>query len=123
MFALLQETDLHWVGFARLAPELILVAVSLAVLLLDLVWKERNSSRLGWISIAGLALAAFVLASAFESSNGEIAFGIVVVDKFGNFFKLFTVASLAAVVFFVLQDKNEKKEDDPVDRIAFPVAH
>ena len=110
MFALLQATeDLHWVGFARLAPELILVAVSLAVLLLDLIWKERNSHRLGWISIAGLALAGFFLASAFSESNGETAFGIVVVDRFGNFFKLFTCAALAVVMQFVINDRRERK--------------
>lgn len=109
MLSLLQQPDLHWTGFARLAPELILVVVSLAVLVLDLVWKERDSSRLGWVSIGGLVLAAFALGSAFPDSNGQTAFGIVVVDKFGNFFKLFTCAALAVVMFFVMNDRRERR--------------
>jgi NADH-quinone oxidoreductase subunit N len=37
------------------------------------------------------------------------AFGMIVVDQFGNFFKLFTVLALAVVVFFVMQDRRERK--------------
>ena len=109
MFALLQE-DIHLTGFRLLSPELVLGAVSLFVLVMDLIWKERGSSRLGWISIAGLAVCSFLLIDAFDSSVGETAFGLAVVDKFGNFFKLFTCGSLAVVMFFVMNDKREKKD-------------
>jgi NADH-quinone oxidoreductase subunit N len=34
---------------------------------------------------------------------------MIVVDQFGNFFKLFTVLALAVVVFFVMQDRRERK--------------
>ena len=104
--------EIHTKGIGLLAPELLLVAVSLLVLVLDLVWKERDSSRLGWISIGGLALAALLLILGFPASGGAeptTAFGIVTIDRFGNFFKLFTCASLAVVIFFVTQDRRERK--------------
>ncbi len=110
MFALLQEPDIHLQGLKLLAPELLLVAVSLLVLVLDLVWKERHCARLGWISIAGLAATAVLLGFAFGNPEREgTAFGLVTVDRFGNFFKLFTCASLAVVIFFVISDRRERK--------------
>jgi NADH-quinone oxidoreductase subunit N len=104
--------EIHTQGIGLLAPELILVAVSLFVLIMDLVWKERNSSRLGWISIGGLALASFLLILASPGGGADqpdTAFGIVTIDRFGNFFKLFTCAALAVVIFFVMQDRRERK--------------
>ncbi|MEE8467496.1 MAG: NADH-quinone oxidoreductase subunit N [Planctomycetota bacterium] len=109
MFSIL-PSDIHMEGFRLLAPELVLVSVALVVLLMDLVWKERNSARLGWISIAGLALVAFLLILAFDDSSPDNrAFGIVVVDKFGNFFKLFTCGALAVVMYFVMSDRRERR--------------
>jgi NADH-quinone oxidoreductase subunit N len=102
--------DIHLTGFGLLSPELVLGAVSLLVLIMDLVWKERGSSRLGWISLAGLALTGFLLILAFDDSVGDTAFGMVIVDKFGNFFKLFTCGALAVVVAFVMGDQRERKD-------------
>jgi NADH-quinone oxidoreductase subunit N len=100
-------SDIHIQGFRLLGPELTLVAVSLVVLTMDLVWKGKNSSRLGLISLVGLAAAAFMLVGAFGTQG--TAFGLVTIDNFGNFFKLFTCASVAAVIFFVMQDRHEKR--------------
>ncbi len=109
MIALLPN-DIHLTGFGLMSPELVLGAVSLVVLMMDLVWKERGSSRLGWISIAGLALSAFLLVGAFDGSTGQTAFGLVTIDRFGNFFKLFTCAAVAVVIFFVMSDERERKD-------------
>jgi NADH-quinone oxidoreductase subunit N len=102
--------DIHLQGFRLLAPELVLGTVSLIVLVMDLVWKERGSSRLGWIAIVGLAISGILLILAFDGSVGDTAFGIVVVDKFGNFFKLFTCGALMVVIGFVMGDRNERKD-------------
>ena len=101
--------DIHWKGIGLLAPELCLVAVSLIVLVQDLVQKGRDSSRVGYVTLAGLALTGLLLIRGFDTH--DTAFGLVTIDNFGNFFKLFTVASVAAVVFFVMQDKREKKHN------------
>jgi len=104
----LQETpDLHWHGLGLLAPELTLVATSLVVLVMDLVWKERDSWRLGAISLVGLAAAAFQLVGA--GATQDTAFGLVAIDSFGGFFKLFTCAATAASILFVMLDRRERR--------------
>lgn len=46
--------------FLYLSPELILIAASLLIFGLDLVWRGRNSQLLGWIALASLVLALVV---------------------------------------------------------------
>ncbi|MEM7024670.1 MAG: NADH-quinone oxidoreductase subunit N [Pseudomonadota bacterium] len=108
MLALLQNPDLHWNGLRLLSPELTLVATSLLVLMMDLVWKERDSWRLGAISVVGLVLATIQLVVA-HGNEAETAFGLVRVDDFAGFFKLFTCASLIVTTVFVMLDRREKK--------------
>ncbi len=108
MLALIQEPDLHWNGLRLLSPELTLVVTSLVVLLMDLVWKERDSWRLGAISLVGLAAATFQLIAA-QGAATETAFGLVLVDDFAGFFKLFTCAALMVTTVFVMLDRRERK--------------
>ncbi len=105
MFAL---TDLHLEGFRLLSPELTLVTVSLVILVMDLFGRGRNMTSIALVSLAGLALTAFQLVAAAGDAPST-AFGLVAVDKFGNFFKLFTCAALAVVIFFVMSDRREKQ--------------
>ncbi len=99
----------------HIAPELVLTLVALVVLVMDLVWKGRDSKRIGYITLGGLAVTAWVLWNQWRTlgdTNGalaETAFGMVTVDRFGTFFKLFTVGSLAVVTGFVLADRRERK--------------
>jgi len=94
-------------SLGTLAPE-IFQTTALLVLVLDLVWKGRNSARVGSVTLAGLFVTAFTLMSQWGEESRTV-FNMVVVDRFKNFFKLFTVASLAVVVFFVLNDRRERK--------------
>ena len=59
--------DIHWKGIGLLAPELCLVVVSLIVLVQDLVQKGRDSSRVGYVTLAGLALKGLLLVLGFET--------------------------------------------------------
>ncbi|MCP3920880.1 MAG: NADH-quinone oxidoreductase subunit N [bacterium] len=104
MFAL---TDLHLEGFRLLSPEITLVTVSLVILVMDLLGRGRNMTAIALVSLGGLALTAFQLVAAFNDQPAT-AFGLVAVDKFGNFFKLFTCGALAVVIFFVMSDRREK---------------
>jgi NADH-quinone oxidoreductase subunit N len=93
-----------------IAPETTLIVFSLIVLVQDLLQKGRNPDAVGGVTLLGLAIAMVqLLASAGDPAR--TVFGMVVVDKFAGFFKLFTVAAVAAVVLFVMCDRREKKRD------------
>ena len=103
---------LDQLGF--LAPELALTALALAILVWDLVKKGRDSHHLGYATVAGMGLIAWMLLGQWSSlgesgRHEETVLGMVVIDRFGTFFKLFTVGSLAVVALFVLYDKRERK--------------
>jgi NADH-quinone oxidoreductase subunit N len=95
-------------GMSAIAPEIVLTIVSLVALVFDLVTKGRDSRRVGYITLAGLAVTAWLLVSQWHEPSRTV-FGMVAIDQFGNFFKLFTVAALAVVVMFVMHDKHERK--------------
>jgi len=101
---------------SKIAPEIALTLVSLVVLVMDLVWKGRDSRRVAWITLGGLAFTAWLLLGQWSRLGAEGApisetvFGMVTIDRFGTFFKLFTVGSLAAVTCFVLADRRERKD-------------
>ncbi len=95
-----------------IAPELILTAVALAALVWDLLKKGRDSNQVGYLTLGGLAVAGWSLMgqwSMLEEGGARTAFGMVTIDRFGTFFKLFTVGSLAVVTLFVLADRRERK--------------
>jgi NADH-quinone oxidoreductase subunit N len=95
-------------ALGSIAPEIVLTATALAVLVFDLVVRGRDSVRAGWLSLAGLAATAWFLLGQWGDAP-HVVYGMVAVDAFGNFFKLFTVAALLAVVLFVMHDKRERK--------------
>ncbi len=95
-------------GMQALAPELVLTALALIVLVADLLTKGKDSRRMGYLTLAGLAVVGGMLALRLGEPS-QTYFGMVIVDSFGTFFKLFTVAAVAVVCVFILSDKNERK--------------
>ena len=98
---------------AKIAPELVLTAVALIVLVADLLTKGKDSKRIGVITLAGLGLTGLLLIRQWGElgeSGTTTAFAMVTLDQFGTFFKLFTVGSLAVVTLFVMADKRERKD-------------
>lgn len=100
----------------RIAPELVLTLLAMVVLTWDLITKGRDSRQVGYLSLAGLAIVGYLLIDQWNglrnagiNSEATVVFGMITVDTFGIFFKLFTVVSLAAVMLFVLSDKRERK--------------
>ncbi|MCL4144853.1 UNVERIFIED_CONTAM: hypothetical protein GTU68_051585 [Idotea baltica] len=63
---------------------------------------------MGYLTLAGLAAVGGMLAMRLGEPTATY-FGMVVVDNFGTFFKLFTVAAVMVVCVFILSDKNERK--------------
>ena len=96
-------------GLRGLQPEIVMTITALAALVFDLVLKGRESRRVGYLTLAGLAFTAWFLLGQWGDSAPRTVFGMVAVDQFGNFFKLFTVAALAMVVLFVMHDQRERE--------------
>ena len=95
-------------GLQAILPEIVLTVVALAALVTDLVMRGRNSRFVGYLTLGGIGLTALTLFASWGEPSRTVL-GMVTVDGFGRFFKLFTLAALAVVVFFVLQDKRERK--------------
>jgi len=91
-----------------IAPEITLTACALLALTLDLAQKGKRSNNVGFLTLFGLGIAGFQLFDQWRTPARTV-FGMVVVDQFANFFKLFTVAALASVVLFVMSDRRERK--------------
>ena len=102
----MSETYLQ--GLRGIAPEIALTLLSLAVLAGDLWTRGRDSRRMGWLTLGGLALVGWLVVSRWNAPR-ETVLGLVALDRFGNFFKLFTVGALAVVVMFVMSDRRERK--------------
>jgi NADH-quinone oxidoreductase subunit N len=102
---------------AHLGPEIVLTVLAFVVLVWDLVTKGRDSRQLGYVTLVGLGLTGWFLLQQWRlltSAGGaldEPVFAMVHVDKFGTFFKLFTVGALAVVTLFVLADRTERRHD------------
>jgi NADH-quinone oxidoreductase subunit N len=111
----MDAADSYLAQLRHLAPEVVLTLTALAVLVWDLVLRGRDSRKVGYLTLAGLALTAWVLVRQWlelGAAGGALerpAFGMVVLDRFGTFFKLFTVGSLLVVTLFVLSDRREKQ--------------
>jgi len=86
---------------ARLLPEVALALVSFVVLVADLIARGRDSRRIGWLTLAGLLVVAATLLREWGEPS-TIVFGMVTVDAFAVFWKLFVTAALGAVVLFTI---------------------
>lgn len=95
-------------GLRGIQPEIVMTITALAALVFDLLLKGRESRRVGYLTLTGLAFTAWFLLGQWGEAEPRTVFGMVAVDQFGNFFKLFTVAALAMVVLFVMHDHRER---------------
>ncbi|MEX1025809.1 MAG: NADH-quinone oxidoreductase subunit N [Planctomycetota bacterium] len=112
--------DAYLEQLGHIAPECVLTVVALTALVWDLVKQGRDSNQVAYLTLGGLGITALLLLQQWRLLTGmsplvaggaliEPVFGMVTIDLFGTFFKLFTVGSLAIVTLFVLLDRNERK--------------
>ncbi|MFN0207314.1 MAG: NADH-quinone oxidoreductase subunit N [Planctomycetota bacterium] len=92
-------------------PELCLTAFACAALIVDLVFKGRDSALVGAFSLMGLAATGVFLVLQYNEvpPAGQV-FGCVAVDRFATLFKLFAVASLAFVVLFTMLSRRTERD-------------
>ena len=93
-------------------PEITISITLVLLVLVDLI-KDKDKKYLPYISIAGLVVAGYFIiehfsANAFAFSTSNTA-GMIVVDPFGNFFKLLIVLSSVFVVIFSMFSAEVKE--------------
>ncbi|MYC74940.1 NADH-quinone oxidoreductase subunit N [Candidatus Poribacteria bacterium] len=92
------------------SPEILLVIFAVAVVLLDLVVKDRESSAVAHLSLAGcVCVFATVLITHFSFGNeGPISlfFGMIRLDVFSTFFKVLLLLATAATILFSLRSEE-----------------
>ncbi len=87
------------IDFAHLAPEIILTLVAIAVVLVDLV--ARDKSVLAWLSALGVAMAGGAAVWLWTSdASGASYSGIVITDLFGTMFKLIVLGGTLLAILF-----------------------
>ena len=70
-----------------LTPELTVIGAALLVLVLDLVTDRKHKAVLGWLSLAGIAAAAYLTVGS-AGFRGAFFAGTFLVDPFAVFFKM-----------------------------------
>jgi NADH-quinone oxidoreductase subunit N len=91
-------------------PELIVVTVALAVLILDFFIEKEHKALLGWFSLGGIIVAAYVSAQLMTIS-GSFFDGTFLLDPFSTYFKfVFYVACglgiLVSINYLKIEDIN-----------------
>jgi NADH-quinone oxidoreductase subunit N len=98
--------NLYWIR-----PELCLTAFACAALVVDLVFRGRDSAMVGVFSLMGLvATGIFLVLQYQEPAPGGQVLGCVAVDRFATLFKLFAAGSLAFVILYTMLSSKTKKD-------------
>lgn len=92
-----------------LAPELMLSAVFLLVLIVETFSEKSSYTSLGFVTILGLLLSGFLAFRLYSLPETPVFFRMIVVDRFALFFKLLFAASTILVVLFSLDSKELRK--------------
>ncbi len=87
------------IDFGHLAPEIILTLTAIAVVLLDLVARDKRI--LAWLSVAGVVAAGVAAVWLWTSdASGSSYSGVVITDLFGTFFKLVVLGGTLLALLF-----------------------
>lgn len=92
-----------------LAPELMLSAVFLLILLVETFSKKSSYTMLGVIAILGLLASAWLTFRLYSLPEAPVFFRMIIVDRFALFFKLVFAVSTILVVLFSLDSPELKK--------------
>ncbi len=101
-------------SYVLLAPELVLISVSILVLLLGLFIKEKKI--LGYVSIAALLVALLLVLGSFNVRESFVSYpfySAVVVDSFAQFFNILflTVALLVCIASLEYYGNNPSQDE------------
>ena len=92
------------------SPEILLVIFAVAVIILDLVVKDRESVAVAYLSLVGcLCTFAAVLFTHFSfGDEGPVSLflGMIHLDAFSSFFKVLLLLATAATILFSLRSEE-----------------
>lgn len=92
-----------------MAPEFIILGVATLLSLLDLfLGKNFDRKNLGWLGLAGIALAMISLAGMFGEPAGSILYDSFRLDSFAKAFKLLLLAGAAVVLILAVSDNPKQ---------------
>jgi NADH-quinone oxidoreductase subunit N len=93
--------------FASILPEILILAISLLVLVVEPFWKEEKRRNVGWLTAGGL-LAAMLISLIFARPGEPVSTlgGMVRFDWLGFFFKMLFMFAGAATALLLMD--NEK---------------
>lgn len=92
-----------------MGPEFIILGVATLISLLDLfMGKNFDRKKLGWIGVAGIALALISLASHFGEAPGSILNETFYLDSFAKAFKLLLLGGAAFVLIMAANDHSKE---------------
>ncbi len=91
-------------------PEILLVVFAAAVIILDLLVKNRESQKVAYLSLVGLGctLVAILVTNSVLGTNEPISLflGMIRLDKFAVFFKVLLLLATAATILFSLRSEE-----------------
>ena len=86
-------------------PELILVVFAVGAILLDLVNKGKNTERVAYLALVGVA-ATLTAVIAVGSSEHSLFLGMVRLDSFAVFFKILILVATAVTIVFSIKSEE-----------------
>lgn len=91
-------------------PEILLVVFAAAVIILDLVIKNRESIAVAYLSLVGVACVfgavLFTHASLGDNESISLFLGMIRLDRFAIFFKIILLLATAATILFSLRSEE-----------------
>lgn len=91
-------------------PEILLVVFAAAVIILDLVMKNRESIAVAYLSLVGVVCVfgavLFTHASLGDNESISLFLGMIRLDRFAIFFKIILLLATAATILFSLRSEE-----------------
>ena len=97
-------------SLAYFSPEIILVIFAAAVIILDLLVKNRESEKTAYLALVGLgcSLVAILITNSVFGTDKPIPLflGMIQLDRFAVFFKILLLLATAATILFSLRSEE-----------------
>ena len=91
-------------------PEMLLVVFAAAVIILDLIVKDRESDKVAYLALVGLgcSLLAILISNSIVNIDKpiDLFFGMIRLDKFAIFFKILLILATSATILFSLRSEE-----------------